>query len=323
MHKILLLFFILTTGVSWAQRPDFTIIQQGSPSGDSSYYDICRISSDEYWAIGKRGIITRINSSGLTIPGSYPNQGEDLLNMAKLDDSNYLICGDKGLVYHYNMPGDHWTVTRVKGYENSCFYSICAVDGRTAFISGGRSEIVNSQRVIPFGFILKTEDGGKTWNKIYSSVTQMIWSIKYNPQTSRLSALTYSPVKTKIIVSPDKGYSWKTISKIKGLYHDFNNNKQEMVLAGGKNGNFLKNGNICSGNKKIPFNTGLFWDVEDSGDFTLVSGSHGNMLIKDNFSRWELIPTPVKNNLYEICFIDEKSAFLVGNNKTILKVDFR
>lgn len=325
LHKTITFFFAFLAVSSIAQPPEFTVIQSGLPSGDSSYYDVCRVAEDEYWAIGKKGIITKFGTGGISEMYSHPNRGADLLNMAMLDEDNYLLCGDKGFVYHFEKSSQSWNVMQVKGYENSCFYSVCAIDKNTAFISGGRSGIVNSQRVIPFGFILKTEDGGKTWERVFRSAAYMIWSVKYDKETKRVYALIYTPVKTRLICSDDSGRSWKLNQrKIKGLFHDFNITGGNLFLAGGKNGNFRKNGALRLGNNCVKYkNTGIFWDVETSRNLALASGTNGNLLFKDHSDNWTLVHSPVDNNLYEICFIDEKSAFLVGNNKTILKVDFK
>lgn len=325
LHKTITVFFAFLTVNVIAQLPEFTVIQHGLVSGDSSYYDVCRVAEDEYWAIGKKGIITKFGTEGISEMYSYPNSGVDLLNMTMLDEDNYLLCGDKGFVYQFEKSSQSWNVMQVKGYENSCFYSLCAIDKNTAFISGGRSGIVSSQRVIPFGFILKTEDGGKTWKQVFRSVAYMVWSVKYDRETDQLYALIYTPVKTRLICSADKGHSWELKQKkIKGLFHDFKISGDDLFLAGGKNGNFRKNGTLRIGNNSVRYESaGIFWDVEASESLALASGTNGNLLFKNYSDDWKLVPAPVNNNLYEICFIDEKSAFLVGNNKTILKVDFK
>lgn len=337
-HRALSILFILSAALAFSQSPEFTVIQNGLPSGDSSYYHVCKVAEDEFWAIGKKGIITRFGTKGISeTPSkhsnssiidrrpSYPNQGVDLLNMILLDENNYLLCGDKGFIYQFEKLTQSWNVLQVKGYENSCFYSVCAIDNNTAFISGGRSGIANSQRVIPFGFILKTEDGGKTWKQIFKSASSMVWSVKYDKETREVLALTYSPVKTRLIYSPDNGQTWHLKDKkIKGLFHDFKILDGKLLLAGGKNGNYKKNGAVrLEKNISLYKNTGIFWDVEANKTLALASGANGKLLFKKYSDDWKLVHSPVNNNLYEICFIDEKSAFLVGNNKTILRVDFK
>lgn len=325
LFKALFFFVSLCCASSFAQSPDFTVIQNGLASGDSSYYDVCRVTDDEFWAIGKKGVITKFGKNGTSDIKNFPGQGVDLLNMTVLDEDNYILCGDKGFIYQFNKSSGIWNVLQVKGYENSCFYTICAIDENNAYLSGGRSKIASSQRVIPFGFILKTEDGGKTWKRVFKSVSGMVWSVKYDRKADKVLALVYTPVKTRLISSSDHGDSWvPEAKKISGLFHDFKLSDGKLILAGGKNGNFRKNGTVLSGNDQFLFeNSGIFWDVESSGNLALASGSGGNLLFKHYDDTWKLVHSPVNNNLYEICFIDEKSAFLVGNSKTIIKVDFK
>lgn len=314
---------MLANAVCYGQAPQFAVVE-GNSFTDSSYYDIKKVGDNEFWVIGKHGIITQLDADGNSSKIDYPNPGIDLLNMAMMDENNYLLCGDFGYVSQYNKEEKSWNVRQLEGFEKYCFYSICRVDDQTAYMCGGKSKIAGEKKVVPFGFIVKTTDGGKTWTKVYKNTVNMIWSIKFDALNNSLMALMYTPVKSRMIQSKDGGLSWKkTTTKIKGLYHDFKLEREKVLLSGGKNSGFNSNGRVVDGEKELAYNnTGIFWDIDSNEDYTIATSTGGNLVFKSLSGEWHTAKGPLDRNLYEIAFIDKKSAFLVGSGQTILKIIF-
>ena len=312
------------TTLSFSQNPFFSILHQGDDS-DSSYYDIAKVGESDLWAIGEYGVITEISGAGELQSISYPNQGVDLYKLDKFDDQHFIIAGDEGYVYLYDADCNEWSHQQIEGYEKSSFYNLCVIDDQTAFLCGGKSKIIQEKRVIPFGFILKTEDGGHTWQKVYVNLLNMVWSVRYDKESAEVLALLYAPIKSKILRSPDIGINWEVDKKIRGLFHEFNLIDEEIVLSGGnsartmnsKSGMVAVNDEIYSDDQ-----TGMFWDIENKGDLTMASGTKGNLLFKAPLGGWKLVSTPVNISLYEIVFIDDHSAYVVGSRQTIMKVRF-
>lgn len=306
-----------------AQTPSISVITRGSPPKDSSYYDIKKVGHNQYWAIGKYGIFTALNGSGKTCPVKYPNKGITLFKMAKFHAGHIIISADKGSVYHYFPSKNKWKYQKIKGFENYCFYNICAIDSNTAFITGGKSKIAKSQMAIPNGFILRTTDGGKTWQTVFRSLLQMVWTVRYHPGSEKLYALTYSPMVSHLLISGNYGGHWDK-QHFSGLYHGLFLEDDSRIMVGGKDGRINKNGRIMLNKTKIKYpRLGFFWSFSKNQYHTIIPGSKGNILYRNNSGKWKPANTPANWNLYEVAFIDDHSAFVVGSQRTILRIRFK
>lgn len=79
--------------------------------------------------------------------------------LSVVDDSVAWVSGSKGWLGISLNGGVGWKFTQVKGYEQCDFRSIYAVDGKTAIIANAGAP----------AYILRTEDGGATWQKLYEN----------------------------------------------------------------------------------------------------------------------------------------------------------
>jgi hypothetical protein len=319
------LFFSLAFFVqlSYAGNPEITIINDRKIPNDSSFYDIAALDSNNFILVGKFGIIKTINRNGKIETIKNPLSGNDIYKIDKWDDENVIACSDKGYVLQYNLKNKTWQTLQIKGYENSCFYSMCVVDENTAYVCGGKSEIAHSLKVVPYGFILSTADKGKTWQKVYSNPIQMVWSISLDPVTKEINALIYQPNQAFI-------YSLNTITskfekKIKlgkGLYHDldYDKNNNWLVVGGKHDGKGTVKNNIL----KKEFNCGLIWSYTKNKNRELFSTSNSSFILKENNIEKEYV-LPLENNygLYECAFFDEKKAIVVGSGQSIIFIDFK
>jgi len=319
------LFYLvfLCTKATFAGTPEITIINDRKILNDSSFYDMVSLDKDNFILAGKFGIIKTINRNGITQTIKNPILGNDIYKIDKWDDENIIACSDKGYVLQYNLKNKLWQTMQVKGYENSCFYSMCVVNENTAYICGGKSKIAHSLKVIPFGFILATNDRGKTWEKVYSNPIQMVWSVSVDPISNEINALVYQPNKSYIYSSKIGSKKFdKKISLGKGLYHDldYDKNNNWLVVGGKHDGN----GTIKSLDTKKEFNTGLIWSYSKNKNKELFSTSNSSFIFKENNQEKEFI-LPLKNNygLYECAFFDDKKAIIVGSGQSIIFVDFK
>ncbi len=316
-------FTLLSPIFSCAQN--ISVIESSTSGTDSSYYDIIQAGPSEYWVGGKYGILKKITADGRLEVIHYPSLGAHILKMAKLDENTILLCGDKGVIYRYSRLPDKWYVTQLSGYAGQCFYNMVTVNDSTAFICGGKSKISRGERAVPGGFILKTSDKGKTWKEVYKDFTSMIWDMYFDAKEKTLYALSYSPLGTRVLCSVNEGQYWQKLKEhYSVLLHSFNK-LSGGYSSGGKNGSLGKYGVIIDASKKIlKFReTGMIWDVASNGIHTLASACRGLLLSKSEFSqKWTLLHTPSNVNLYELAFINSTTAYVIGSNKTILRVDF-
>jgi photosystem II stability/assembly factor-like uncharacterized protein len=75
-----------------------------------------------------------------------------------IDNNHAWVSGSNGYVGHTNDGGVTWIFTRVKGYEKCDFRSLYAFDSKKAIIATAGSPAC----------ILRTTNGGKSWNKVFS-----------------------------------------------------------------------------------------------------------------------------------------------------------
>lgn len=310
-----------------AQEPIFTVLKEGT-DGDSSYYDIEPDNNKGFWAVGKQGIITCIGQNGEIVSVSNPSNHNDLLSIDRFNSETLIISGDKGFVYQYNTTTKQWNTQQLKGYKNSCFYSICVVDEKTALICGGKSIVAKSGKSIPFGFILKTSDGGKTWKKVYSNIMNMIWRFYMEPVSGKVYVNMYCPNKTKVLVSSNKGDTWQNTGMIvKGLIYDFNVKNNDFTGIGGSSYNVYQSGVIKKDRQadNLFKSIGFLWYYDSQKIKEIVTASKSKILWKnENETDWKIADTKLNSprNLYKIAWINEHSAYIIGSGQTIVKMEF-
>ncbi|GDX52768.1 hypothetical protein LBMAG27_18150 [Bacteroidota bacterium] len=320
----LLIFFSFAFNLVVAQSVSVEILQQGKSFDDSAYYDILKVDTENYWLVGKYGIISNYNVNGVITSVNYPSNHRDIYKIDQFDENNFIACADKGNLYFYNMVSNQWKSKQIAGFENSCFYNITIIDKKSALICGGCSAIAHSKKAIPNGFIIKTTDGGETWTKVYSSPFKMIWSVDYNAENKKASALVYVPNHTNLFSSSDFGNTWKKERKIgRGIYYDIESgNQQEQICYGGKiNGSGkLKYGS----DDEIEFKeSGLIWSKTVLDNYEIMTACNGNILFSDNGTNPQLIHTELSDqfSLYKAAFVNPTQAIVVGSGQTILQVN--
>ncbi|TSA51419.1 MAG: hypothetical protein D4R43_00770 [Sphingobacteriales bacterium] len=326
LKKSLSLFILFCFALNFisAQSVTVSVLQQGTGFSDSAYYDILKVNADNYWLVGKYGIISNYNLNGNISTVNYPSNHTDIYKIDQFDEQHYIACADKGNLYFYNTISKEWKSKQIAGFENSCFYNITIIDKKSALICGGRSAIAHSKKAIPNGFIIKTTDGGETWTKVYSSPFKMIWSVDYNAENKKASALVYVPNHTSLFSSADFGNTWKKERKVgRGIYYDIESgDNQEQICYGGKiNGS----GKLKYGNEdEIEFKeSGLIWSKTVLDNYEIMTACNGNILFSDNGTNRQLIHTDLtdKFSLYKAVFVSPTQAIVVGSGKTILLVN--
>jgi len=328
----ILCFCLIFSQVPGLQAQVLELIQTGNSGKDSSYYDIFRFSASSFWIGGKYGILKEMNLSGDITDISYPNQGVSILRVNRFYEGKLILAADQGIIY--TCENNQWSINKFNKYSKYCFYDICVTDSLTAYVCGGKSKIAYGERTIPYGFVLKTEDGGRSWKKIYSSWHRMVWRVREDPEKRQIMILTYSPSGSRVFASGDAGESWKKTSLHSHLlWYDMDFAPEGVcILSGGRSGNLNKQDGYISKNhisntKKnksspIVFESGLIWNYAQNNVMEIAGGSKGNLLFrsKNKGNAWTCLKTKIPVNLYEVSFIDERSAFVIGSNKTIYRL---
>ncbi|CAH0996888.1 hypothetical protein EMA8858_03023 [Emticicia aquatica] len=311
------LLLFSTCGVSYSQKINIQVLQQGTSYSDSSYYDIIPVG-DKFWIGGKYGTLKSIDAEGNLANISYPSEQVDIYKLDHFDKDNLIISGDKGIIYKHNLVKNSWETIKIKGYEKSCFYNLTVVNDSTAFICGGKSSIAHSEKTIPFGFILKTTDKGNTWKRVYKNPFKMVWCVKYNVFDKRVYALMYTPNKTHLYSFVKN--NWIRKQKIgNSIFHEIQfENEKDFIAMGGWMG---KKGRIHTNNQQLEINkSGLLWGRVTNQKYEIYSACDGQVVLSDKFGNYRVFGEKLNKafNIYETVFTSPTTAIAIGSARTVL-----
>lgn len=324
---------ILCTQFSYELQAQYLeLIHSGTQVDDSSYYDIYKAQDGRFMLGGKFGVLKTLHEDGSIHDVEYPRGGESILRIQEFYKGSFILAADAGIVYR--MQNDQWSTIALEKYKRFCFYDVTIIDSSTALMCGGKSKIACGKRVIPYGFVLLTEDGGATWKRVYRKWNRMVWKVLFDGNARKSYILTYSPFGSRVMESVDTGRTWKRSAiRSSSLWHDMEiNSDHQLVFCGGRSGNLKRReGHIvyedapvtgkCKVSKRL-LDSGMIWDYNGTDTYEIASGSRGTLFVKkkDPHAEWEKIEVKPAVNLYEISFIDTHSAYIVGSNKTLYKL---
>ena len=219
-----------------------------------------------------------------------------------IDNQNGLVVGDKGLILGTADGGKTWTKKEVNmrppgadagqrpgrppGFGGGAvtLYNIYFVDEKIGFITGGR------------GTILKTEDGGKTWNR------KMARSAGSEQNNNRRGGGIRSNLMGIQMISEKVGFiagTENTILKTTDGGETWVGHSERARV--GETRNNLEN----------------IWFVSPTTGW--IIGSYGTLLhTVDGGETWEKRDAGFDNNLFGIQFIDEKTGWISGQEGLIL-----
>ena len=326
MKKIVLQnILFLCICVVFGQSPKIT--QYNSTTSDSSYYDAIVFSDSHIWFLGKHGVITELkNNVFSSISG--PFNGNNILSSSKYNSDEIILTGDKGFIYFYNITTKKWRHFLVKGFEKSCFYSVLVLNNNDIIISGGNSRIAKSQKAIPNGFIIRSEDGGVTWKKVYSSPINMVWKLKQDVTTHNIYVNLYHPNRSMILYSSDYGKTWqKSGIRTKGLIHDYEIfDQNNHILVGGSRMGSWNNSFLSVNNIQFNYsNQGFVWSVKNYRNLIFLSCGNSNVAYKKKEeNEWKTIKLSekVNKNIYNTVQTSNNTFYAFGSGKMIYKIDF-
>ena len=113
------------------------------------------------------------------------------------------VSGSSGIIGRSLDAGKTWKWMKVKGYEKTEFRDIEAFDKNTAVIMG----------VAEPAYILRTTDGGETWNKVYENHTKGIFLDAMEFWNEQSGIIVGDPIDGRffIIRTFDGGKTWRNI----------------------------------------------------------------------------------------------------------------
>ena len=314
MRYLLLLIFVFLFQRSKAQSFEFI---RNADYPDSSFYDIFRLSKYEYWLAGENGVLYTMNATGALKAVAYPSLGLDILKIDTLSDGELVLAAEGGTLYFYNRKKGTWRIEQPAGFEDKVFYEMATGPGKELFICGGSSKIAASRARMPKGFILRSEDAGRTWETLYSNPFAMVWDVDL--VEGKLIASIYNPLSRRRLISLRKGGRWKNeLRKGSMLFHQYD--EENALLAGTRHILFRPEalaGRVHGEIHTLP-ETGMCWSIRRSGRWIVSLASAGVVEVDDGRRRKRF---KVSNfNLYEMERSPDGGFFIVGSHGLFLRM---
>jgi photosystem II stability/assembly factor-like uncharacterized protein len=204
--------------------------------------------------------------------------------MSVVDDKTAWVSGSKGYVAITNNGGQTWDWQQIKGYEKSEFRDIEAFSDKEAVImSSGAPSL-----------ILKTIDGGKSWQEKYRKADSTYFFDAMDFADSRHGYILGDPIKNKflLIETNDTGETWHEVSNpplalpneaafaASGTcFRIYNNNL--FIVSGGKNSRMITSTN---GSGKYNYtDLPLLHSKSSQGAFSLASGKNKIIIVGGDY----------------------------------------
>jgi photosystem II stability/assembly factor-like uncharacterized protein len=126
-----------------------------------------------------------------------------LRGLSVVNDKIIWVSGSAGTVGKSMDGGDTWVWMTVKGFEKTDFRDIEAFDAKTAIIMG----------IAEPAYILKTTDGGDTWNVVYQNKTKGMFLDAMEFWNEMSGIVIGDPIDNKVFIARtfDGGNTWQSI----------------------------------------------------------------------------------------------------------------
>lgn len=236
------------------------------------------------------------------------NLSDDFLSIFFINGKDGFISGRNGGIYKTTDSAKTWT--KLNSTTTLPIRDIYFLDNSNGFAVGGENSCGGTGCTPPGGFILKTQDGGQSWTKIFTPSDKIeISSIYFIDKTKGFCIGPNVIFKTN-----DGGQTW--------MENKINNLGGKMMKI-----SFLDNQNgfiVCLFDKILKTNNGgLTWEIsspnKDVGYYSFsssegvsyVSGQGRILKSANGGSSWtELVNSP--SDIYAIKFTDKNIGYAFG-----------
>ena len=251
------------------------------------------------------------------------------------------VSGSKGTVGFSHNKGKDWNWVNPKGYEQLDFRDIAVFSKKEAIIVSAGSPAV----------ILRTQDAGKTWTKVYEDTRPDIF-LDACDFRGKVGFIIGDPIdgQFQLLTSTNKGKTWKDISHDFILFAD---QDEAAFAASGTNLKVFKDKvYIGTGGKYASFfnyapkalridkmdvpiwsgssSTGIFSidfknekeGIVVGGDYQQDQDNRNNVLLTyDAGQSWRRPDTPVAGFRSAVIYIDEDTIIATGTSGTDISLD--
>ncbi len=221
-------------------------------------------------------------------------------------NGDIFITGDKSSIF-YGKDVNNLSVIRLNG--DFALFDIDFIDEVTGFILGNK------------GLILKTVNGGKSWRNISSSVTELLYEMKFLPDKNTGFIVGKRGV---VLKTTDGGDTWNKMKQFTTKYLksiDFLNEKVGLIVGGG--GSIFRTDDGGENWSGLEFKEvrGLNKVLFVKDDMAIISANKGMLLISnDSGYSWKLFDTHTFVNLTDISVSPRGDIYLSAIFGTLLHI---
>lgn len=239
-----------------------------------------------------------------------PNENYNLRAIHFIDNNTGFAGGYDGKLIKTIDGGVSWSELETNTDAN--FFGIDFIDNNKGFVVGGAGNCVENG-CIPFSAVmLKTIDGGNTWEKVSLNLSRKteLHSVHFVN-----NSIGFAIGNSSIIRTTNGGISWeeKTIDNLGGIMWniDFNGIQNGMIICtGGKIISTTDSGNSWHINSTISVNGSVSISLTED-NVAYASGNNTIFKSNDFGNSWvELTNSPTDN--FDINFIAKNFGFAVG-----------
>ncbi|MBV4357681.1 WD40/YVTN/BNR-like repeat-containing protein [Pinibacter aurantiacus] len=218
------------------------------------------------------------------------------------------VATGTGAIYKTTDSAKTWT--KMSSNTDLPLYSLCFTDSQTGYAVGGSSSCNGSGCIPPGGIILKTSDGGQTWNKIFSSTKWLeISSVYFVNKT-----LGFCVGGNTVFKTENSGQSWSEyeVPNLGGQMVNVSFSDTQKGYIACSFGKLLttSNGGITWQQVNQHINQTLY-SVAALGNTVYISGSDKIMKSTDGGTSWAALPNSPAE-IYCVRFMNEKSGYAFG-----------
>jgi photosystem II stability/assembly factor-like uncharacterized protein len=287
-----------------------------STSSGIAYNSICYAGVHTLYIVGDSGsLLKSVNGGESFFKLNSPGSGDFLSVSFHNPDTGYL-CGYGNLILSTNDGGGQWANKSTYLFTEAL--SVFAMGQNTVYAVGYRTGCLPPGGTNPCGEILKSPDGGSSWNVEFSSTLNQLYSVYFPSADTGYVVGDYS----MFCVYNGSGWSWQEFTPLTALA-SVHSPHSGIAYAVGYNGSLWKTSNSGITWNSIP--TGLplkslrsVWFTSDSTGF--IAGESGCIMkTTDGGANWALLNTGTTQWLLSITFSSPDTGFAVGTHKTILR----